>query len=536
MEELEPEIVESSERAFKQAIWQRVGVLGLLVLVTATAVMFAARGGDGNDDGGEDDQAESNGEITIQEVDLAGPYDGLESIGLPLAVTPDIGLAEGDLVELVAEGFAPGTVVGVVECWIHEGGGSVDDCDLGGVVIAHADEQGMVFAEFPVRRYLALEGGTFDCALGGLVEGCRIAAGNVDDYDESGTARIFFDPEVEGEEPPVFTVEPSSGLTDGQTLTVSGRGFRAGESAFITQCVIGGMNGTGVCFGQNATGQIVVGEDGTFTATVAASRLVFGGDGEIDCFDDPYGCRVVVQAGRTPNPVALTYDGAFRPPPGAELTVTPSEALTHLQEVRVDGFDLRTDGGIAVRQCVDQGPEGVWCRHFGEGAHNAPDDVAVTEGGFSTVVAVTQWIWNGAGEAVDCGGAGRTCYLWVLGAGIDMRLPVRFDQEGLSPPTPTLSADPTTSAEGRVSYEVTDLAPGWIVRLCIAEFLGAESVAGFCEFELAAASAAASGTLEFPAVDPEGLYEQAAAYSIQLVPMNQQSLIAYQYALVTAPG
>ena len=90
-------------------------------------------------------------------------------------------------------------------------GGSQDDCDLGNIGSGQADAQGVVRLIFSVKRYLDTAGGIEDCALGGMAEGCRVGMGLLTDYDQSGAARIFFDPAVEGITPPHLTVAPATG-------------------------------------------------------------------------------------------------------------------------------------------------------------------------------------------------------------------------------------------------------------------------------------------------------------------------------------
>ncbi|MCH7789645.1 MAG: hypothetical protein IH940_09405, partial [Acidobacteria bacterium] len=293
----------------------RAGAMGLLVVALLGAGLWIS-------------QLEGDSSVQIvdpsdvQTPEFAAPYDGLESIGLPVVAEPDSGLTDGQAVVLRGTGFAPYATVGAAQCWVSGPGGSEDDCDLGFVTTGVADGDGWVEMTVSVNRFVSTAGGVFDCAEGGLDQSCVIGVGDLTDYDQSGSARVYFDPAVDGQIPPVFTVEPRSELVDGDLLRVVGDGFVPNETALITQCAYGGMNDTSACFSLNPTAEIVVGPDGRFAADIVASRSVMSPDGTTDCFSNDYGCRVLMQATRVPNPVELFYSDTQRPPTTAESTAT----------------------------------------------------------------------------------------------------------------------------------------------------------------------------------------------------------------------
>jgi Neocarzinostatin family len=406
---------------------QRIALLGLLlVLVVGLGAAVALSGG--TEEATEDDD---DADVESVLLDLGGPYDGLDSLGLPVVAEPDIGLVDNDTVVVSGSGFTPGAQVGVAQCRFGEGPRGQDNCDIGNVALGGVDELGNVEISIPVRRFISIASGTYDCADGGIVVGCGLGVGNIADYDESGSARIFFDGEIDGEVPPRIEVTPTTALSDGQQLMVSGSGFEPGETALLTQCMIGGNNGVGGCYGQNPVGEVQVDEQGSFAVSVPAQRLVHGFEGEIDCYLGPYPCLVVVGAGRVPNTVRLEYDGSTGAPAGLEYTVTSNDGLVDEQAIRVDFFDLRVEGPLSIFQCVDQGQIGETCIPLAE--------VGIIDGGAGADVNVAQILINADGDPVDCGGPGRTCYLRATAPKLDpVLIPIHF--------VPTV-VYPTTSAE-----------------------------------------------------------------------------------------
>jgi hypothetical protein len=419
MADLEPTVIpESASPDWRRGLLARVSVLGAVGLIVASgvvAIALATRGGD-TDDGSTDDSSE----VVFVELEPAGPYDGLESVGLPVIASPDVGLVDGQLVEATGSGFEPGTQVGMVQCWLSEKGGSQEDCDLGTLVWGNADDQGVATLAMNVNRFIGTSYGTQDCAQGGISLGCRLGMGQANDYDRSGSARIFFDPEVEGEQPPRLTVTPWNGLFDSDRLEITGEGFVPGEEVLLTQCEIGGLNGIVGCFGSNPTSTIEADQAGVFHAAIEAVRVVQAHDGPTDCFVSVYGCNVVATATRSPNPVSIYYDGSTPRPHEPEFTLSPSDGLTDGMTVAMTGRFVPSDGLLTIEQCVDQGAEGLTCIDVGS--------ADAVDGEFATTVTVSVTMVNGEGDELDCRTPRRNCHLRPLGAVTEevVQVPLRF--------------------------------------------------------------------------------------------------------------
>jgi hypothetical protein len=422
MANVEPTVLPENEPPnWRQGLRARIGVLGAVGLIIASSVVaiaLATRGAD-PDDGNPDDASE----VVFVDLEPAGPYDGLESVGLPVTASPDVGLVDGQRVEVSGSGFEPGVQVGMVQCWLSENGGSQQDCDLGTLEWGNVDDQGVATLTMNVHRFIGTSNGTRDCAQGGISVGCRLGMGQANDYDRSGSARIFFDPEVEGEQPPLLTVSPWNGLFDGDRLEITGEGFVAGEEVLLTQCEIGGVNGIVGCFGSNPTSTIAADQDGVFHAAIDAVRVVRASDGPVDCFASVYGCNVVATATRSPNPVSIFYDGSASRPHDPEFTLSPSDGLTDGATAAMTGRFVPFDGALTIEQCVDQGDEGLTCIAVGS--------AVVVDGEFATTVTVSVTMVNGQGDAIDCRIPRRNCHLRPLGRETEevVQVPLRFAPE-----------------------------------------------------------------------------------------------------------
>lgn len=447
---------------------------GLAVLIGLGAWLIAARDTEPAPDDSLPDTSLPDADIAVP-IDLAGPLDGLESLELPIAVTPDDGLVDQQTIEVSGAGFTPGATIAMVQCWLGETG-SRDDCDLGNIGVAHADVQGAFTRTMLVHRFIDTGNGIHDCVSGDATEGCRIGVGNTLDLDESGGAAIFF-AAVDAVEPPTIDATPTTGLRDGDLISLGGRGFESDSQVVVTQCPVGGLDdASSGCTSRNPGETIDIGADGGFAITVTASRHRVSEDGPHDCALEVYGCMLVVRAlgpvvdtaaldgcgengpvvpsevpttstgdptaaststttvaapvdvdecarlflpDRSPNPIPLDFDPGVAPVLPPEYTVTPSQGLENGSIVRLDVFDMPVDGSFGVRQCADGGPRGLFCDPRGV------IDVVDGDGGVDIIVVATLTL---ADDSIDCTEPARRCYLALDGAlAEEVRGPLRFE-------------------------------------------------------------------------------------------------------------
>ncbi|MGI9601504.1 MAG: neocarzinostatin apoprotein domain-containing protein [Acidimicrobiales bacterium] len=488
--EADPDGVEARSRR-RSRVRGGLAVLALAVVVAA-GVVVASR--DGGDDPGE--------EVAVQQPEFGGPYDGLESVGLPVMLEPDNGLVDGQTVTVQGEGMKPRATVAATQCWLGETGGSADDCDLGNIATGVADAEGRFRLQMEVRRIITTSTGTHDCADGGLEAGCRVGVADVEDYDQSGSAAVFFDPEVAGSEPPIFTVEPSDLLVDGDTLFVAGRGFEPGETTLLTQCVLGGFDGMSGCLSNNPTAEIVVDDSGEFRAEVPARRWVNTTGATADCVTDPYGCRIVVQAARTPNPVAIAFDQQRAEPPDGPLMVDPGP---HLMGDEISFTAIGAPQRSIVQLCLQRvlrDPEAV-CEQ-------------IVTFAFPTRGAIRLPVVDGVEDA--------RWWLVLFDEGVIAQVAIDVERGD----NPGLTVDAGPHAVGDVVSFAADESPEDArVRLCYANPGAPDILFGSCFDEVGSVEAAAGSIMiELPdLVHPGGLWTLELVYpgpprAVSVVPID----------------
>lgn len=260
----------------------------------------------------------------------AGPLDGKESWRLPVLVTPQSGVADGQLVTALGRGFLPGEQVGVVMCTSEASVEGVAACDLGTpesayahVTYADASPDGAVIADVVLRRFITTPlTGPVDCTS--AAERCLVAIGAVSDYDRSGGSFVGF----AGAPPfpePTLVVEPPGPYAPGQLVAVRAAGLVPPRDAQVLQCR--DLRCTMLAGG-------IVAPDGTFVADVAAHPVFVDQDGgEVVCED---ACVLAVTgigvdestAAPTPPPVPITFvpieDPVLAAPPRTAPPATES--------------------------------------------------------------------------------------------------------------------------------------------------------------------------------------------------------------------
>jgi hypothetical protein len=172
------------------------------------------------------------------------PWDGKQSHRLPITVTPDDGLIDGQSVTITGSGFPRGKSVAAVVCTIDAGSKGADACDIstssfmaGTTTIVDSD--GRFSLTYKVHRRIDVGGKTIDCATGNVdphayhqsvVEfgpfvristpgafACLIGVGAIDNYDQSGGVLVAF----AGETYLPFDVDRTAETTTSTTAAVA---------------------------------------------------------------------------------------------------------------------------------------------------------------------------------------------------------------------------------------------------------------------------------------------------------------------------
>ncbi|MDX6287192.1 MAG: hypothetical protein QOG53_2677 [Frankiales bacterium] len=69
-----------------------------------------------------------------------------------VTITPDTGLKNGQVVQVVGKGYTAGKQYGVTECGDKGAATGAGDCDLRGIKVGTADPSGTVTVAFPVAK------------------------------------------------------------------------------------------------------------------------------------------------------------------------------------------------------------------------------------------------------------------------------------------------------------------------------------------------------------------------------------------------
>jgi hypothetical protein len=142
-------------------------------------------------------------------------------------VTPSTGLLDGQQVAVSGGGYSPNAPVGVIQC--PAGVDSIDDCDSDTATSFSTDGQGHFATTIFVKRQLRTgHGVTVDC--GASAGACVVASAYQQGFVSIATTPLAFASPAPGP----LTVTPNRGLTDGQTVHVTGR--QTGGSAKVMQC------------------------------------------------------------------------------------------------------------------------------------------------------------------------------------------------------------------------------------------------------------------------------------------------------------
>lgn len=106
--------------------------------------------------------------VTGRTLTAASPTDGRATRRLPVWVTPDRDLADGQVVGVHGSGFRPNAQVYIVQCTNAAQFEGAAACDSAGFAASTADAQGNVVGIFAVRRRLSISTGTVDCMDGNV--------------------------------------------------------------------------------------------------------------------------------------------------------------------------------------------------------------------------------------------------------------------------------------------------------------------------------------------------------------------------------
>ncbi|MFP5256203.1 MAG: neocarzinostatin apoprotein domain-containing protein [Acidimicrobiia bacterium] len=255
------------------------------------------------------------------------------------------------------------------------------------------------------------------------------------------------------------TVEPSTGLRDGDPVTVRGEGFVPGESVGIVQCAReaggdtpetrGGVDG---CYISDYV-NVIADDQGVAQGTYRIKRVVTTPlTGTVDCAAEAGRCILAMGAisdyDRSGG-LAVELDPNVEPVPIPTVQVLPTEDLADGQVVHVVADGLTPDEPMYLEVCSSD-PATCWAT--GEALEvESPDGAYATvglpvDGAGHLEGDVPVWRFLPGGEPgtyVDC--AVSRCSLRLSGGTAPPTVPLRFRGDEPPPSPPAFGVEPSTA-------------------------------------------------------------------------------------------
>lgn len=205
-----------------------------------------------------------------------------------ISVSPATDLVDGLIVEVTGTGFHADAFVGIGQCPADLA--EYGYCD-GEWFDAHADGDGNFTQRVSVAAMVPGIGGLVDCRS----EACAMVASeeteqSAQESHNSTTAPLAFQPDGPLLPPPTLTASPGTDLRGGQTVTVTGTGFRPLGQSILLQCRLQPYNETSCSLTrpENHLPQAQADESGAFEQTfVVHTRFELIDGTERNCRNRP---------------------------------------------------------------------------------------------------------------------------------------------------------------------------------------------------------------------------------------------------------
>jgi len=279
-----------------------------------------------------------------------------------VSATPSDDLTDGQSITVEATGLVTGEQVIVQQC--AAGARAGGDCDRStgySPATGVADASGAATIDLTVHRVMLVGSDHIDCAeaVGSCVVAAHASGGPF------GTAPLGFSDSAPAPPTPSLTIDPASGLADGQLVRVLGSGFTPNSSITIVECR---SDATTVHFGCPSTSVRTATADslGAFSTTTRIVRTLDHADSPIDrprvtdCGD--FAGRCVLWASDLSVDAIDVLNTAIAPlefdpnaaPIEPSISVSPANELTDGQTVHVvaGGFPPAVDLFVTVCQNV----------------------------------------------------------------------------------------------------------------------------------------------------------------------------------------
>ena len=404
-----------------------------------------------------------------------------------MTITPNAGLTSNEAVTITGSGFSPGASLAAVEC--IGTATTTTGCNLNAIAPIAVSSTGTISATFYVQTGPI---GSGTCGTSASDANCLIAIGTL-----AGTlvasAPITFATASSTTAPsgPSITVTPSTGLTNGQTVTITGSGFTPGDSLFAVECLATATSAAG-CNTAGAT-PITANSDGTLPSTTFTVKTGTVGTGTGTCgtsASDLTACVISVSnatAGDAAH-AAITFAALASP----TISVSPSTGLKNGESVTITGSGFIAGDSLYAVQCLATATSAAGC--------NASGATPITVNSDGTLPSTTFKVTAGTIGSGACGTTttnARACVITVATiTGTDAgAAPIQF-AIAKARVVRTLNARPTLNLHnGQV---VTVFGHGFIPRdhVYIVECLAGATGAASCDLHtLKAVTIRANGVL-----------------------------------------
>jgi hypothetical protein len=276
-----------------------------------------------------------------------------------VTVSPDTGLLNFQTVDITGAGFPANSGVQIVAC--KSGATSYEDCSNGNGFFVPVGPTGAFESLYRVRRILHLEDGDFDCASS--PGACSLVSTAYGSLPVVVATPISFDSSVPPPPEPTITVTPSTGLVQGQSVTVTGANFAPTTFVGLSECA-NATEPAGYCLFVN--GSTLSDANGAFTATFTVRRGVLDfatyPPGVIDCASGPQLCSITAFSvdGEDRASQAIDFDPSA-PLPVPDATVTPQFGLPDRAVVNVHSSGFAPGERVLVSQCPADAPATSSC-------------------------------------------------------------------------------------------------------------------------------------------------------------------------------
>jgi hypothetical protein len=278
----------------------------------------------------------------------------------------------------------------------------------------------------------------------------------------------------------VVTVDPSTGLADGQPVTVSGTGFAPNTSIGAAQCSAASTQSrsTEDCdLSTSRTGNADGNGAGSFV--LRAKRTITTSHETVDCASAAGACLfamaelsdLTVSSG-----MVVSFDPNAPPLPPPDVSVSPDTGLVDHQQVAVVASGFIPGEFVQISQCGATDTEVCQNGQFGGGGGQADPNGTVVFG-----LPVRRAVLVD-GNRLDCASAAGACVVIARASGGPTgSAPLAFDGSVPLPPLPTVTVTPSTGLADRQIVTVTgkDFSPSGFVVLTQCE-KGAQLNNGGC--------------------------------------------------------